>query len=619
MSWRSECRRKKRTTILWRFLLPVFLACFLSLHLISSNPNPEDSLRKALVTAPDDNKKVEIYLSLAKLVKTRSADSSLLFLDRALKICWKTSSLGDLGEIFLLKGELSNMKNNPREALRQFKIAEFIFRKIGDKKRQAIALNWSGTVYDYNTPVNISESFRYRLRALGIAEEIKDTFLLAMVYNNLAGVFISTGNSRSGIDYYKKAKKIWELMEDSVRMPIVNMNLGSAYVNTDKLDSSRACFEKAIPVFRARNEQLYMQICLVLLSYSSVKEERYTEAMDYLDQATTYVLTFGEKENHILSKRVLSDINVLKGLINYRQGSYSLAKTYLLQGYRLLDSLGDYRRIGNIAEPLCEIYEKSGKPDSAIFVYRQVKIKSDSLLKNQISNFGKLAVVQIEYDREIREKQMQLLYRQTIQRRNLMIFIGSGILLISLILILILRLRLERQKKMRVDAEKRQALLEKQQAMLEKETADLKLESQTREMAMNAMSLIRKNELILDISDRLIPVIEASATFEGMRSQLLKIVSTMQKIKDDNAWEEFELRFKQVHDNFYTRLLEKCPELSHSELKLCALLKLNLSTKEISELSGQQPATIDVARYRLRKKLGISKSQVDLVSYLSKI
>ena len=195
----------------------------------------------------------------------------------------------------MLKGEISGKKNNLGEAIRQFKIAEFLFRKTGDKKRQAYALNWIGTMSDYNTPVNISESFRYRLKALGIAEEIKDTFLLSMIYNNLAGVFINSQNYRSGIDYYKKAEKLWEATGDSGNMAIANLNLGSAYVNTDNLDSSRACFEKAIPVFRAKNKQLYMQICLVLLSHTSVKEERFKEAMNYLDQAATYVLTLVKK------------------------------------------------------------------------------------------------------------------------------------------------------------------------------------------------------------------------------------------------------------------------------------------------------------------------------------
>ena len=316
-------------------------------------------------------------------------------------------------------------------------------------------------------------------------------------------------------------------------------------------------------------------------------------------------------------RRVLSDINVLKGLIYYKQRSYSLAKRYLLQGYNLLDSLEEFNRIQNVYIPLCDIYEKAGKPDSASFLYRQVLIKSDSLLKNQISNFGKLAVVQMEYDREIREKNMQLLFRQTIQKRNLLIFIGSGILLVSFVIILILRLRLERQKKRREESEKKQAMLEKQQALLEKETADVKLESQTKELTLNVMNLIRKNELMLDFSNRLVQIGE-NTTDGRTGSDIMQLINSMEQNANNNVWEEFELRFNQVHSNYYERLLSRFPDLSPGDLKLCALLKLNLSSKEICELSGQRPSTLDMARYRLRKKLGLT-SQDNLVTFLSQV
>jgi DNA-binding CsgD family transcriptional regulator len=82
---------------------------------------------------------------------------------------------------------------------------------------------------------------------------------------------------------------------------------------------------------------------------------------------------------------------------------------------------------------------------------------------------------------------------------------------------------------------------------------------------------------------------------------------------------EFSVRFQEVHQGFCEALLLKFPDLTQSELKLCAFLRLNMSTKEISELTGQRLLTVEHARYRLRKKLGISNSEVNLVTYLSQI
>ncbi|MBK7030723.1 MAG: hypothetical protein IPH45_16615 [Bacteroidales bacterium] len=74
-----------------------------------------------------------------------------------------------------------------------------------------------------------------------------------------------------------------------------------------------------------------------------------------------------------------------------------------------------------------------------------------------------------------------------------------------------------------------------------------------------------------------------------------------------------------MHKDFYDALIKKYPELTPSELKLCAFLKLNMTTKEISELTGQRLNTLENAWYRLRQKLGISNSEVNLVTFLAQI
>jgi DNA-binding CsgD family transcriptional regulator len=210
----------------------------------------------------------------------------------------------------------------------------------------------------------------------------------------------------------------------------------------------------------------------------------------------------------------------------------------------------------------------------------------------------------MSYEEDVKKKKIQLAYNEAIQKRNLIIFIGAGAIFLAFMLLLMLKLRIEKQKKIQVE--------------LEKQTADLQVEAQKKELTLNVMNLIRKNEMILDLSNRLIRIKE-SMSDEKAGDEIVHLVNTMQKSTDDNVWEEFELRFKQVHNNFYDRLISKFPDLTPSELKLCALLKLNLSNKEISELSGQRAATLEMARYRLRKKLGISNSQVSLVTFLSQI
>lgn len=584
-----------------------------------SGSTGEDSLRQELVKAGDAEQKIEILLSLSNLIKNRSTDTCLLYLNDALRLCKQTESHQYEGKIYLLMGEVSKIMNMPDEAIRQFKIADSIFRKLEDKKRQAQALTWIGVVYSNNYTIgeSIAERCRYNLKAMGIAREINDTSLLVALYNNLGTLYTDAKDYPTAIDYYYKSQVIFEQWNDSVNRAITYLNLGSIYINSRKYDTSRSYFEKAMPIFRAKKIHSWFLASQAGYAYSLLKEQRYAEAMTYADQALKYFMTSGIQENSPLSRVVLSDIFGVMGQVYYEKGTYGLAKSYLLRVYHLLDSLDDYSRIRGIAEPLAMIYQKEGRPDSAIFIYQQILSKSDSSLHNQITSFSKLFTAQMEYEQEIREQQLQLQFRKTIQKRNMMIFIGSGVLLISFVIILILRLRLEQQKKKRVESEKKQAVLEKQQAVLEKETADIKLESQTREMTVNVMNLIRKNELMLEYSNRLV-FIGKNTQDKRTESEIVHLINSMGQNANNNVWEEFEFRFKQVHNNFYERLLSLFPDLSPGDLKLCALLKLNLSTKEVCELTGQRPSTLDMARYRLRKKLGLT-AQDNLVTFLSQV
>jgi hypothetical protein len=102
-------------------------------------------------------------------------------------------------------------------------------------------------------------------------------------------------------------------------------------------------------------------------------------------------------------------------------------------------------------------------------------------------------------------------------------------------------------------------------------------------------------------------------------SWILEIIRDLEKTQEKSVWNEFEVRFQQVHNDFYKKLNDINPELSTNERRLCAFLKLNMTTKEISTITGQIPRSIDVARTRLRKKLNLTNSEVSLIEFLCTI
>src|SRR3989339_842214 len=154
------------------------------------------------------------------------------------------------------------------------------------------------------------------------------------------------------------------------------------------------------------------------------------------------------------------------------------------------------------------------------------------------------------------------------------------------------------------------------QYLFEKEELQNKLAQQTK----NAVQLIIIFSLIsgLIILGLLFSKHRLKSKYLGLEKAIIQISQELRHSADDKMMSEFSTRFQEVHAGFYEKLLKDYPELTQNELKICAFLRLNMSTKEISELTGQRGPTIDHARYRLRKKLNLS-SDTNLVTFLSQI
>ena len=147
----------------------------------------------------------------------------------------------------------------------------------------------------------------------------------------------------------------------------------------------------------------------------------------------------------------------------------------------------------------------------------------------------------------------------------------------------------------------------------EKLEADINFKNS--ELASSAMHLVKKGELLSNIKGELTQMMKRLNNEQAI-AELKKMIKSLSE--DDNIdkeWENFTKHFDKVHSDFVVRLKEKHPSITGNELKLCAYLRMNLSTKEIAQLMNISVRGVEIGRYRLRKKLGIS-SEVNLFDYL---
>ena len=138
---------------------------------------------------------------------------------------------------------------------------------------------------------------------------------------------------------------------------------------------------------------------------------------------------------------------------------------------------------------------------------------------------------------------------------------------------------------------------------LENEKLQLDNDTKNQELASTTLHILQKNELIQDLSIKLSEISKSSKEKETKQAidQLLNRVANDQQMDED--WEVFALHFNQVHLDFLHRITEKYPDITPKDQKLCAFLRMNLSSKEIAPLLGISIRGVEISRYRLRKKL----------------
>jgi ligand-binding sensor domain-containing protein/DNA-binding CsgD family transcriptional regulator len=128
-----------------------------------------------------------------------------------------------------------------------------------------------------------------------------------------------------------------------------------------------------------------------------------------------------------------------------------------------------------------------------------------------------------------------------------------------------------------------------------------------KELANQTLNLIEKNKLLTKIKDEL-RRLNLQIKDEMLKIKISQLVRYIDKdIDNEKQWEVFELAFDDVHEDFMKRMKERYPELTPRELRLCAYLKMDLSTKEIAALLNISVRGVEISRYRLRKKIAIDR------------
>ena len=431
-----------------------------------------------------------------------------------------------------------------------------IFRQQEKKALQADNLNDIGLLYYYNKQPSLARQ-QYEA-ALDIYSSLQDKGGIAATYGKIGHLYEKQQQYDSAFHYERQALIEYQHIDNKKGTAKIYENLGSIYEDLARYDSAYHYFNLAL-LF---NDQPTARI-EVLNNLGDVlrKTGRYQEGIQQTRRAL--MLALQTNERHQLS------------------GAYrDIAKAYNLLGIH--DSAYIYLE-------LCRKY--------------LLDTYSDESSKQ-------VALLQTIYDIEKKNTEIERLINTRKTTRIITIaIIVVVLLLISLGLLIISRQRLKIKNERMESLQQRhnmEAVLESKQ--LQEGKLKEELEVRSRELTTHTLHIIQKNQLLEELRNRLDELVK-----DDKRDQKKQLKQLLQQINSnfnhDEYWVEFRNIFEQVHQSFFANLKQYCDSLTANDLRLVALLKMNMGSNDIAMLLGISPDSLRVVRYRLRKKLNLPQGE----------
>ncbi|MBP8824313.1 MAG: tetratricopeptide repeat protein [Flavobacteriales bacterium] len=391
-----------------------------------------------------------------------------------------------------------------------------------------------------------------------------------MAFNNIAGGYIYRREYDLALPYFQQSLVMNRPLDNPRHASALNNNIGICYMEMDKYDVADQHFLQSLAMRKQADDVRGQAQVLNNMGKNQALQGRFQAARRYFEEALALGRSINNRSSMAISLESLSSA---------------------------LDTLGEYQ--------------------AALKAHREFKALNDSLYND--GTRSTIARMEVQFRRDKEKKVFELEAKrqeaEIARRRTLNIALASALVLLITVVVLAFKVM---RAKVRNSALKQETLrLESAKLATERTMLQEGLEYKDRELTANALFLLKRNELIAHVVERLL---KAKQGFRQENQKIVQdIIHDLQAGQDEHNWKEFEAQFTRVHSSFYQTLQERFPSLTPNERKLCAFLRLNLSTKDISAITQQSLNSITVARSRLRKKLLIDGEEVQLIDFLQSI
>lgn len=424
---------------------------------------------------------------------------------------------------------------------------------------------------------------------------------------NIGLVYADQKDHGRALEHFLRANQLFEKLEREDRIGITYNKIGSVYLEKGELDKAGKYLFDGLDIHTRNNFSFgILEACNRIGLYYRDKGEL-KEAEDYLQRSLAITEQNKDREHLVKNLENLASVYIL-------QGDLTKAKSHLDRALPLAQEHQYKKWLRDIYKDYKDLYALRNDYTRAYLYAEKFEAIQDSIFNEEKA--AQLANLELEHQMaeqqqaiKLKEKEILLLQQQTRFDKLIKISLISGSILLLILVYIVLRNQRYRYKKNQELLERSHALAEKEleNARLKEEELQQALAFKNKELTAYTVNFIRKNELIEELKQKIISLKNASQQPQTELNTLLNLVQ--QNTSIDRDWDDFKRTFENVHHNFFGKLLTRYPDLTPAELRLCALICLNLTAKEMASLMGISPDSVKTARYRLRKKFGLTQEQ----------
>ncbi len=550
-------------------------------------PEMLELLEQEFAAAKQATKELEILEKMLPLDPGRALELGRKVLDISREI--KDEQNIGFALLFLSRCFLSLTKHN--EAHAALEEAESIFART--KEEIGLARVWRMYSEIFLKSSRYSDALELLLKALNIFEnhQIKEKVVASL--NSIANVYERLGNYETALEFYLRClRESRDVLSESEEAVLLN-NLGIIYMNLRDFEKAQSYFDRSLSIMTRNDNTSGKAFILSNLGKLHELKNELDLALNYQQKALRLQQELGNRHGEAFSLQYV-------GAIYEVQSDFDKAQSFFIQSLRIGESINSNEICSAALMYIGRVKNATGDYGNAVVFLNQA-LEYLSRIDYKLSLVKVHSLLSNAYEQS---SEFQL----ALKHHKLFAEIKDEIL---------------SQEKQRAIAE-RQASFEIEKAQKEKEIyrlraaqAEREMEYKNKELTIMAMNLVQKNEFLNKLRE------EVQAGSNTSNSSQNSFTSTLlrkleQGIDSESDWKIFEQQFLNVHQDFNAKLSQQFPALTPTELKVCSLIKIGLSSKEIANLLFITHRTVELHRTRIRKKLVLEHS-TNLTSYLSSL